>query len=119
MVCGGLPASSLVTHLSSQILVVVCGDVWWFWWFAVVCGGLRWFSVICGGLSFSHTLSDPVSQWQCQCSGVVFEWGCTVNSCSNFGRSGHFYLLLNSSREVKPKIVFGFRMLKPVSLVRS
>ena len=20
--------------------MVDCGDVWWFWWFAVVCGGL-------------------------------------------------------------------------------
>ena len=27
VVCGGLPASSLVTHLSSQILVVVCGGL--------------------------------------------------------------------------------------------
>ena len=39
-------------ELSSQILVVVCGGVWWF---AVVCGGLRWFVVDCGGLSFGHT----------------------------------------------------------------
>ena len=32
--------------------MVVCGDVWWFWFFS---GGLWWFAVICGGLSFSHT----------------------------------------------------------------
>ena len=25
--------------------MVVCGDVWWFWFFS---GGLRWFAVICG-----------------------------------------------------------------------
>ena len=59
MVCGGLRWFSrfLTAHghtdvLSSQILVVVCGGVWWF---AVVCGGLWWFVVDCGGLSFSHT----------------------------------------------------------------
>ena len=51
MVCGGL-AVFLTAHghtdvLSSQILVVVCGGVWWF---AVVCGGVRWFVVVCGGL---------------------------------------------------------------------
>ena len=50
MVCGGLPASSLVSLPMSQILVVIC-DVWWFWFFF---GGLWWFAVICGGLSFSH-----------------------------------------------------------------
>ena len=69
VVCGGL-AGFLTAHghtdvlstLSSQILVVVCGGLRWcvvvcggFWWFAVVCGGLRWFVVVCGGLSFSHT----------------------------------------------------------------
>ena len=27
VVCGGLPASSLVTHVSSQILVVICGGL--------------------------------------------------------------------------------------------
>ena len=32
--------------------MVVCGDVWWFWFFS---GGLWWFAVIFGGLSFSHT----------------------------------------------------------------
>ena len=32
--------------------MVVCGDVWWFWFFP---DGLWWFAVICGGLSFSHT----------------------------------------------------------------
>ena len=48
MVCGHLPASSLVTlpivpnSGASQIMVVVCGDVWWF-------------AVVCDGLSFSHT----------------------------------------------------------------
>ena len=43
MVCGGLPASSLVSLPMSmpQIMVVICGDVWWFWFFPVVCGGLR------------------------------------------------------------------------------
>ena len=53
MVCGGLLAFHHFHRLSYQILVVVCGGLWWF---AVVCGGLRWFVVICGGLSFSHTL---------------------------------------------------------------
>ena len=50
MVCGGLPAFHRFHRLSSQILVVVCGDLRWFvvvcgglWWFAVVCDGLRWF----------------------------------------------------------------------------
>ena len=54
VVCGGLPALSLVPIgiLSSQILVVICDDVWWF---VVVCGSLWWFVMVCGGLSFSHT----------------------------------------------------------------
>ena len=57
----------------SRILAVVCTVLQWFvvvclqlpgftayrpkfwWWFVVVCGGLRWFAVVCGGLSFSHT----------------------------------------------------------------
>ena len=63
VVCGGLRWFSrfLTAHghtdvLSSQILVVVCGGVWWF---AVVCGGLRWIAVDCGGLSFSHTREMP------------------------------------------------------------
>ena len=50
VVCGGLPAFHRFHRLSSQILVVVCGDLRWFvvvcgglWWFAVVCDGLRWF----------------------------------------------------------------------------
>ena len=55
VVCGGLSASSLVSLPMSQILVVIRGDVWWFCFFPVVCGGLGWFAVICGGLSFSHT----------------------------------------------------------------
>ena len=61
MVCGGLPASSLVTL---PIVPNSGGDLWWFavmygglWWFAVVCGSLRWFAMVCGGLSFSHTPS--------------------------------------------------------------
>ena len=59
VVCGGLPALSLVTL---PIVPNSGGDLWWFavmcdgvWWFAVVCGGLRWFAMVCGGLSFSHT----------------------------------------------------------------
>ena len=40
VVCGGLPASSLVSLPIVQIMVVVCGGVWWCWWFMVVCGGL-------------------------------------------------------------------------------
>ena len=66
MVCGGLPAFHRFHRLSSQILVVVCGDLRWFvvvcgglWWFAVVCDGLRWFVMVCGGLSYSHTLDSP------------------------------------------------------------
>ena len=35
--------------------MVVCGDLWWLWSFAVVCGRLRWFAMVCGGLSYSHT----------------------------------------------------------------
>ena len=34
VVCGGSPAFHCFHYLSSQILVVVCGDLWWF---AVVC----------------------------------------------------------------------------------
>ena len=66
VVCGGLPASSLVTL---PIVPNDGGDLWWFavmcgglWWFAVVCGGLRWFAMVCGGLSFtsfSHTDIPP------------------------------------------------------------
>ena len=77
MVCGGLRWFSrfLTAHghtdvLSSQILVVVCGGVWWFAvvcgglrWFVVVCGGFRWFVVDCGGLSFSHTHSLRRNPW--------------------------------------------------------
>ena len=55
--CSGLPAFHCFHYLSSQILVVICGDLWWFvvicgglWWFAVICGGLWWFVVVCGGL---------------------------------------------------------------------
>ena len=53
MVCGGLPASSLI---SLPIVPNSGGDLWWF---AVMCGGfgglqwfvtLWWFSVISGGL---------------------------------------------------------------------
>ena len=47
VVCGGLPAYLWFHCLSSQILVVVCGDLRWFWWFVVFCGGLRWFAVVC------------------------------------------------------------------------
>ena len=50
VVCGGLPAFHRFHHLSSPILVVVCGGLRWFvvvcgslWWFAVVCDRLRWF----------------------------------------------------------------------------
>ena len=53
MVCGGLPAFHRFHRLSSPILVVVCGGLWWF---VVVCGSLRWFVIVCGGLSYSHTL---------------------------------------------------------------
>ena len=42
MVCGGLPAFHRFHRLSSQILVVVCGDLWLF-------------AVVCDGLSYSHT----------------------------------------------------------------
>ena len=52
MVCGGLPASSLV---SLPIVPNSGGDLWWC---AVMCGGfggLWWFAMICCGLSFSHT----------------------------------------------------------------
>ena len=62
VVCGGLPASSLVSLLIVRNsggnlcwFAVMCGGFGDVWWFAVVCGGLRWFAVICGGLSFSHT----------------------------------------------------------------
>ena len=55
MVCGGLPASYLVSLPQSACL---CPRFWW--WFAVMCGGfgffpagLWWFAVICGGLSLS------------------------------------------------------------------
>ena len=50
VVCGGLPASSLVSLPMPQILVVICGDVWWFWVIPVVSGGLWWFVVVCGDL---------------------------------------------------------------------
>ena len=50
VVCGCLPASSLVT----LPIVQNAGDLWWFavvcgglWWFVVVCGGLRWFAGVC------------------------------------------------------------------------
>ena len=57
MVCGGLPASSLVSLPMPQILVVICGGLRNFavmcggfgffpgglWWFAVICGNLWWF----------------------------------------------------------------------------
>ena len=52
VVCGGLPAFHRFHRLSSPILVVVCGGLWWF---AVVCCGLRWFVIVCDGLSYSHT----------------------------------------------------------------
>ena len=62
MVCGGLPAFHCFHYQSSQILVVVCGDLCHFvvvcgrlQWFVVVWGGLRWFAMVCGGLSYSHT----------------------------------------------------------------
>ena len=62
MVCGGLPAFHRFHRLSSPILVVVCGGLWWFavvcgglWWFVVVCGSLWWFVIVCGGWSYSHT----------------------------------------------------------------
>ena len=41
--------------------MVVCGDVWWFWFFP---GGLWWFAVICGNLwwfVFVIPLSRPDS----------------------------------------------------------
>ena len=52
MVCGGVPASSLVSLHMFQIMVVICGGLRWcvvvlgffpcgLWWFAVVCGDLR------------------------------------------------------------------------------
>ena len=41
MVCGGLPASYLVT------LPIVPNSGGGLWWFAVGCGGLRWFAVVC------------------------------------------------------------------------
>ena len=47
VVCGGLPASSLVSLL---IVRNSGGDLWWF---AVMCGGfsgLQWFVVVCGDL---------------------------------------------------------------------
>ena len=53
VVCGGLPASSLVS-----LPIVQNSGASDLWWFAVMCGGfdgLWWFAVICGGLSFSHT----------------------------------------------------------------
>ena len=52
VVCGGLPASSLV---SLPIVPNSGGDLWRF---AVMFGGLRWFVVVCGALSFSHTDRD-------------------------------------------------------------
>ena len=46
VVCGGLPASSLLWlhYLSSQILVVICGGLRLC---VVVCGGVWWFAVVC------------------------------------------------------------------------
>ena len=47
VVCGGLPASSLVVLPMSQIpsdlwwFAVMCGGFFFLWWFAVVCGDLR------------------------------------------------------------------------------
>ena len=45
MVCGGLPASSLV---SLAIYVPNSGGD--LWWFVVMCGGFGFFPVVCGGL---------------------------------------------------------------------
>ena len=47
MVCGGLPAFHRFNRLSSQILVLVCGGLWWF---VVICSGLGLFAVVCDGL---------------------------------------------------------------------
>ena len=42
MVCGGLPASSLVSlPMAMPQILVVCGDMWWFFFF-------RWFVVVSG-----------------------------------------------------------------------
>ena len=61
MVCGGLPASSLVT------LHIVPNSGGGLWWFAVVCGGLRRFAMVCGGLPFSRTRLRQSQSRQCQC----------------------------------------------------
>ena len=44
----------LFHYQSSQLMVVICGDLWWFavicgrvWSFAVVCAGLGWFAMVC------------------------------------------------------------------------
>ena len=83
VVCGGL-AVFLTAHghtdvLSSQILVLVCGGVWWF---AVVCGGLRWFVVDCGGLSFSHTVWD-----HCVPTNMASSWGGKHTRCIFFNHN--------------------------------
>ena len=44
---------------------------------------------------------------------------CSIHSLTHCDSLSQSILSLSDSREVKPKIVFGFRMLKPVSLVRS
>ena len=41
--------------------MVVCSDVWWFWWFAV----------ICGGLSFSHTDEIELNYPDCVAQGPL------------------------------------------------
>ena len=88
MVCGGLAASIWCHCLSSQILVVVCGDLLWFcgvWWFAVGCGNLRWFVMVCGGLSFSHTdYIDTANTF-----GIMYMYNKTASHANKYASTVH------------------------------
>ena len=70
-----------------------------------------------------NTLSLPLRPLALLCPGCLRQIciieGDYMTPLLRFARILFGGRLAMDSREVKPKIVFGFRMLKPVSLVRS
>ncbi len=70
------PTKLAIRLFFTRILVVVCSGLRWFavvcllfivfathrpqfwWWFVVVCGGLRWFVVVCGSLWWFAVVCD-------------------------------------------------------------
>ena len=57
MVCGGMRWFACI----SLIGFTAYRPKFW-WWFAVICGGLWWFAVVCGGLrSLSVSVQGPVT----------------------------------------------------------